>query len=272
MASFRFTHVFSQTTKYLPTVACSEVKVNIVCLQSIARYSMISSSLPGVEVPEIPNFLHLTPSAIKKHCLALKVFCTDWPKALDSDEKVENHFPVEIETSDYIFSGPSLRHPMARVVKLNVKLSHLELDLHARRKLIKLVGDRYDKDTDTLTITADRCPTKKQNRDYALYLLTVLYHESWKTEAWEADKTDDDMEEFIWENSVSQKNIINLIENMKEKPETLKAVKSHDDIIQSQEVLQYKTALKKLHDEKECLENVEDYKEAVKKILLVKSS
>ena len=24
-----------------------------------------------------------------------------------------------------------------------------------------------------------RCPTRKQNRDYAIYLLNVLYHESW---------------------------------------------------------------------------------------------
>lgn len=24
-----------------------------------------------------------------------------------------------------------------------------------------------------------RCPTRKQNKDYAMYLLTVLYHESW---------------------------------------------------------------------------------------------
>ena len=24
-----------------------------------------------------------------------------------------------------------------------------------------------------------RCPTRKQNKEYAMYLLTVLYHESW---------------------------------------------------------------------------------------------
>lgn len=32
-----------------------------------------------------------------------------------------------------------------------------------------------------------RCPTRKQNRDYAMYLLTVLYHESWVstcTDSW----------------------------------------------------------------------------------------
>lgn len=28
-----------------------------------------------------------------------------------------------------------------------------------------------------------RCPTRKQNRDYAMYLLSVLYHESWVSRA-----------------------------------------------------------------------------------------
>lgn len=83
----------------------------------------------------------------------------------------------------------------------------MKLDEHARKKMIKLVGKRYCKDTDVLTITTDRythlpqyavnksweiktlpcvslphftsCPLRKQNKDYAMYLLTVLYHESW---------------------------------------------------------------------------------------------
>lgn len=37
-----------------------------------------------------------------------------------------------------------------------VKLSKLNLDDHAKKKLIKLVGERYSKDTDILTITTDR--------------------------------------------------------------------------------------------------------------------
>lgn len=39
---------------------------------------------------------------------------------------------------------------------LQVKLSSLNLDDHARKKMIKLCGERYAKDTDTLTITTDR--------------------------------------------------------------------------------------------------------------------
>lgn len=139
----------------------------------------------NLELLKIPNFLHLTPVAIKRHCEALKDFCTEWPAALDSDEKCEKHFPIEIDTADYVSAGPSIRNPKARVVTLRVKLSSLNLDDHAKKKLIKLVGDRYCKSTDVLTIKTDRCPLKRQNYDYAVYLLTVLYHESWKTEEWE---------------------------------------------------------------------------------------
>ena len=34
----------------------------------------------NVELMKIPNFLHLTPPAIKRHCEAIKKFCTPWPK------------------------------------------------------------------------------------------------------------------------------------------------------------------------------------------------
>ncbi|XP_062426850.1 small ribosomal subunit protein mS35 isoform X2 [Rhea pennata] len=134
----------------------------------------------NLELIKIPNFLHLTPPAIKKHCAALKDFCTEWPGALDSDEKCEQHFPIEIETVDYVSAGTSIRNPKARVVTLRVKLSNLNLDDHAKKKLIKLVGERHCKDTDMLTITMDRCPLRRQNYDYGIHLLTVLYHESWK--------------------------------------------------------------------------------------------
>lgn len=52
------------------------------------------------------------------------------------------------------------------------------MDEHARDKIVRLVGDRYEEESDMLTIVVDRCPTKKQNYDYALYVLTALYHES----------------------------------------------------------------------------------------------
>ncbi|XP_062034280.1 small ribosomal subunit protein mS35-like [Lepus europaeus] len=67
----------------------------------------------NLELLKIPNFLHLTPVAIKKHCEVLKDFCTEWPATLDTDEKCEKHFPVEIDTAAYVSSGPSICNPKA---------------------------------------------------------------------------------------------------------------------------------------------------------------
>jgi small subunit ribosomal protein S35 len=54
---------------------------------------------------------------------------------------------------------------------------------------------RYNADNDTVTIVTDRCPYRGQNMDYARYLLTALYHESWRREAWEL-KEEPDIETF----------------------------------------------------------------------------
>ncbi|XP_072341434.1 small ribosomal subunit protein mS35 [Scyliorhinus torazame] len=218
----------------------------------------------NLELIKIPNFLHLTPPAIKRHCTALKEFCTEWPAALDSDEKCGHHFPIEIKTTDYVAAGPSVRNPMARVVSLSIRLPHLNLDDHARKKFIKLVGNRYNKDTDTLTITTDRCPLRRQNYDYAMYLLTVLYHESWKTEAWESDKTEADMDEYIWENSQSEKNVLHTIFRMNE-AENVSV--SKEEVINSPEVHNYKTSVVDIKNVGETEDSILQYKESVKKLL-----
>ena len=57
-----------------------------------------------------------TPSCV----LLLLEFCTEWPAGLETDEKCEKHFPLEVESSDYLFSSPSIRHPKARVVTIKV--------------------------------------------------------------------------------------------------------------------------------------------------------
>lgn len=132
----------------------------------------------NAELMKIPNFLHLTPPAVKKHCEALKQFCTQWPLGLDTEEKRVKHFPLEVITSDYCYSGPSIRDPLARIVSLRVKLSSLSLDARAKDKLLRLLGDRHNPETDLITITADRCPTRKQNLEYAEYLLTAVYNEA----------------------------------------------------------------------------------------------
>ncbi|XP_074081796.1 small ribosomal subunit protein mS35 [Macrotis lagotis] len=219
----------------------------------------------NLELLKIPNFLHLTPVAIKNHCAALKDFCTDWPSALDSDEKCEKHFPIEIETANYVSAGPSLYNPKSRVVTLKVKLSKLNLDDHAKKKFIKLVGERYCKNTDLLTITTDRCPLQRQNYDYAMYLLTVLYHESWKTEEWEKKMTEADMEEYIWENSRSEKNVLKTLLQIKASEKTSAVTK--EELLGSEEVENYKKSVVALKNAGDTENNLSQYKEAVKKLL-----
>ncbi|XP_072915528.1 small ribosomal subunit protein mS35 [Hemitrygon akajei] len=223
------------------------------------------SKIGNLELIKIPNFLHLTPPAIKRHCVALKDFCTVWPAALDNDEKCEEHFPIEIQTTDYVAAGPTVRNPNARVVTLTIRLANLNLDDRAKKKLIKLVGNRYDKNTDMLTITTDRCPLRRQNYDYALYLLTVLYHESWKTETWESDITEADMDEFIWENSQSEKNALNTIFRMKE-AEKIPST-SKEEIVNSPEVKNYKESVVNIKNEGETEDSILQYKESVKRLL-----
>uniref|UniRef100_A0A8C5K9F6 Mitochondrial ribosomal protein S35 n=1 Tax=Jaculus jaculus TaxID=51337 RepID=A0A8C5K9F6_JACJA len=221
----------------------------------------------NLELLKIPNFLHLTPVAIKRHCEALKDFCTEWPAALDSDEKCEKHFPIEIDTADYISSGPSVRNPKARVVTLRVKLSSLNLDDHAKKKLIKLVGERYCKATDELTLRTDRCPLRRQNYDYAVYLLTVLFHESWKTEDWEKSKTRADMDEHVWENSSSEKNLLRTLGRIWATEEGTEASPGH--LLGTEEAAQYRECVMHLKNQGEDDAALARYKDAVKRLLHV---
>lgn len=222
----------------------------------------------NLELIKIPNFLHLTPAAIKKHCEALKPFCTEWPSALDSDGKCDEHFPIKIESTDYVSAGPSVRNPSARIVHLKVKLSSLNLDDHARKKMLKLVGERYCKDSDILTIKTESCPLRQQNYEYAMYLLTVLYHESWKIEPWEAEKTTADMEEYIWEDSPSQKNILDTLLRMKVAGEG-EDTEVKQQLLGRKEVQDYKDSVVRLKNEGANESSMLQYKEAVRKVLKV---
>ena len=63
------------------------------------------------------------------------------------------------------------------------------MDPISKDKFLRLVGlDRYDTETDTVTITADRCPYRLQNKEYCEYLLKALYYESRNREDWEKEK------------------------------------------------------------------------------------
>jgi len=151
-------------------------------LKAAGKLGQVSLSAQGnIELLKIPNFFHLTPPAIKKHCMALMPYCTPWP----SDFDVTHQYPLRVSTINYLYSGPSIRHPESKKVKLQVYLKDLCLDKHAQRKFKLLVGDRYNPNNDELTLIADKCPTRKQNKEYAYYLLTALYVESKKVQPWE---------------------------------------------------------------------------------------
>jgi len=185
----------------------------------------------------------------------LKQFCTEWPSNLETEEKIDNHFPVQITSSDYCHSSPSVRDPQSRIVTLQVKLSSLPLDEHAQDKLKRLVKERYNPSTGILTIVADRCPLKKQNIDYALYLLNVLVSESQKTDPWESEKADADMEKYVWEGSHSQLSLKELL------------VKIPSVASSPEAVGKYAEAVTHLHNKGEDVAAVNSYKEAVLSLL-----
>lgn len=240
------------------------------------------SKYANAELMKIPNFLHLTPGHVKKHCQALKQFCNDWPKGLETDEACERHFPAEVITRDYVADGASLRDSRARLVTVKVKLSSLDLDYHARDKMIRLAGDKYDAATDILTLEMDRCPMKKQNYDHAMYILTAMYYEAWKTEDWEAGKTLADMEKYFWDINESRTKIVQLLKSRKQlastmpesqvrSPPCLQKVEvdaTDDQIVALPEVVEYKTAISELLNDGENLATLERYKKTVKQLLL----
>lgn len=215
----------------------------------------------NAELMKIPNFLHLTPPVITRQCEALKSFCSAWPQGLETDAKCEESFPLEIITSDYCHSSPDIRDPLARIVTLKVKLGRLPLNTHAKDKLLRLVGERYNPENDVLTIMTDRCPLRQQNLDYALYLLTTLFYESWKIEAWESEKSEADMEYYDWDASASRKNVMGLLSW---KPDQNAAEMSADAM--DFDIKEFKEAVSKIMNEGEEEYTLSRYKEEVKKL------
>jgi len=160
------------------------------------KQQVIPSKWANAELMKVPNMLHLTPPVIKTHCAAIKKFCNPWPKGLETECELTTHFPLTVTTSDHLNSSSSIRDRRARIVTFKFHLNSLELDSHGKDKMVRLVGDRYNEENGLITITADRCPYRGQNEDYASYLLTALYHESWNVEEWEEEKEEVDQETF----------------------------------------------------------------------------
>ena len=90
--------------------------------------------------------------------LLLVRFCTAWPAGLDTEEDVEEHFPITLTYSDYLNSSSSVRDRRSRIVQIRINIKALPLDDHARDKLIRLVGERYNEETGEILLVSDRCP------------------------------------------------------------------------------------------------------------------
>lgn len=224
--------------------------------QGYNKHGASPNKWANVELMKIPNFLHLTPPAIKMHCEALKKFCTPWPDGLETEEDIKKNFPFEVITSDYCHSAPTIRNPLSRIVSIKFPLSKLSFDRHSKDKFLRLVGDRYDETTDLVTIVTDKCPVRKQNYDYAVYLLTALYHEAWIKEPWESEKSVEDFEFYLWDSSVSKENV-----------EYYLNATNVDVASKTEEIESYKKATVAVFDEGETDENWAKYKEASEKIL-----
>ncbi|CAG9577595.1 unnamed protein product [Danaus chrysippus] len=221
----------------------------------------------NAELMKVPNFLHLTPPVIKMQCEAIKKFCTPWPELLNNEEAIEKNYPVEIITSDYCHASPTIRNPLSRIATLRIKLSDLKLDKHARDKFLRLVGDKYNESTDLVTITADRCPIRKQNLDYVNYLLTACYYESWNVEDWEKDKTLEDMEYYDFDQNPSKANLVSWFMRVSKKGDLSDEEIKVFDINNIPHGPEYKKAVSDLFNNSESDQTLQDYDAAVRKLL-----
>lgn len=135
----------------------------------------------------------------------------------------------------------------------------MPLDEHARDKFLRLVDNRYDPDTDVVTITVDRCPLRKQNYEYAQYLLTALFHESYIVEPWESLKVEADMEYYDWQKNQSKETIEAILKWGKSSNEPIKSTAN------------FAKSVEKIFNEGENDENLQEYKEEVLKLLELKN-
>lgn len=228
----------------------------------------------NLELIKVPNFLHLTPAAIQKHCNVIKQFCTEFPPELKGNEKVQEEvLPVKFSYSSYVHQGSSIRDNRSRVVTVTIKLSSLNLSDYAREKLIRLAGNRYDEASDVLTIVTDRCHTRKQNTDYANYLLTVLYHEANKIEEWEKLKVRSDNLKIEFEGSECKNQLVNVLKKtvdhngLNSVIKDLGAQPSDEEITNHPKVQEFAQFWQKYRNEKESAESTRAYAKSVRQLL-----
>ncbi|KAL7677110.1 hypothetical protein ACOME3_003356 [Neoechinorhynchus agilis] len=193
----------------------------------------------------------------RKRSCSIVEFCTEFPVELKDPDMRHALMPVDVETVDYVQSSCSIRDERSRIVKISVKLEVLQLSGRSRDKLIRLLGpDRYEPKTGRLSITADKCPYRNQNYDYAKYLLDVVYNECIKREAWEDTKCPEDWERYYWESSETKKTLTEMLSRSKLPTKGKEKVEGA-----------YRKAITQLFDKVESKENIEKYRESVERIL-----
>ncbi|XP_055373879.1 28S ribosomal protein S35, mitochondrial [Condylostylus longicornis] len=215
------------------------------------------SKFANAELMKIPNFLHLTPLAIKKHCEAIKPYCTQWPKEIPNEKEWKDLYPIEVITSDYCHGLPTIRNPLSRIVTLKIKMSSLKFDARSKDKFLRLLGEHYNPDTDIITITSDRCPAKIQNFNFCLYILTACYFESHVSEPWENLKQEKDMISYEFSRNKSKETIEKIIE----------LIKKNNPTVIPKITLDLAKSIENFINDVECEENIVEYKNEVKKLL-----
>uniref|UniRef100_A0A915Q720 Ribosomal protein S24/S35 mitochondrial conserved domain-containing protein n=1 Tax=Setaria digitata TaxID=48799 RepID=A0A915Q720_9BILA len=205
----------------------------------------------NLELVKIPNFLHLTPAAIERHCSAIKKFCTKWPEKMD--EKIRRKFfPLTLSYCDYVHQSNSLRDMRSRVITVKLKISELHLDEHALDKLIRLAGEK--------------CFTRKQNYDYAMYLLIALYSESHKVEDWEVKKFENIRlvsRTTDFKGSKMENDLQNLLNNIEKRKGNDTNTKQNVD----SRLKEFSKSWENYRNSKETFETVRIYAESIKKLL-----
>lgn len=121
--------------------------------------------------------------------------------------------------------------------------------------------------TGTLHISANSL-SLKQNKTLFLGSISQISELTFsfqKTEEWEKDKTEADMEEYIWENSSSEKNILQTLLQMKAAEKNLEI--NEEELLGTKEVEDYKKSVVSLKNKGDNENTLSQYKESVKKLL-----
>lgn len=86
-----------------------------------------------------------------------------------------------------------------------------------------------------------------------------------KTEDWEKNITEADMQEYIWTNSSSEKNILETLLQIKAAEKNLEVTK--EELLGTKEIEDYKKCVVSLKNEGDSENTLSQYKESVKKLL-----